>query len=373
MDKTFFKSSAILIGSVIGAGVLGIPYVVSKAGFLNGIIVILAIAVITTLLLLYLGEVTLRTKGIHQLTGYAERYLGKKGKFLMLIGMIIGIYGALLAYIIGIGKTLSALIPGPSILYSTLVFILLAYIIYKGLKAVESSELYAVSITFFIVILISILSYKNINLENLQSTFSLSKLFIPYGVILFAFIGFSAIPELREELKGKEKLLKKSIITSLIIISFLYILFSFVTVAVTGSSTTEIATIGLGNSVGPIILILGNLFALFAMSTSFLAIGLALKEMYIFDYEIGAKKSWALTCLIPFILFLLLKNFTSFTKVLSISGVLTGGLSGLLILFMFIKAKKLGNRTPEYSLNKNYLIISIIALVFILGVVFGLN
>ena len=42
MDKSFFESSATLTGTVIGAGVLGIPYVIAKAGFLNGLIVIFA-------------------------------------------------------------------------------------------------------------------------------------------------------------------------------------------------------------------------------------------------------------------------------------------------------------------------------------------
>ena len=41
MEKRFLEAVAVLIGIVIGAGVLGIPYVVAKAGFLTGLLVAL--------------------------------------------------------------------------------------------------------------------------------------------------------------------------------------------------------------------------------------------------------------------------------------------------------------------------------------------
>lgn len=96
----------------IGAGVLGIPYVIAKAGFLTGTFSLLALGIIVLLMYLYLGEIVLRTKGNHQLTGYAELYLGKLGKRLMFLTMVIGIYGALVAYLIGSSETLSKLLGG---------------------------------------------------------------------------------------------------------------------------------------------------------------------------------------------------------------------------------------------------------------------
>ncbi|GAG78296.1 unnamed protein product [marine sediment metagenome] len=38
VKKEVYKAIALLIGTVIGAGVFGIPYVIQKAGFLNGLI-----------------------------------------------------------------------------------------------------------------------------------------------------------------------------------------------------------------------------------------------------------------------------------------------------------------------------------------------
>ena len=65
-----------LIGGIVGAGVLGIPYTIAKAGFLYGFILIVVLGLVFLTINLFLGEVILRTKGNHQLTGYATKYLG---------------------------------------------------------------------------------------------------------------------------------------------------------------------------------------------------------------------------------------------------------------------------------------------------------
>ena len=62
---------AVLVGTIIGAGILGIPYVVAKSGFVIGAVHIILIGIIMTIVMLYLGEITLRTKANHQLPGYA--------------------------------------------------------------------------------------------------------------------------------------------------------------------------------------------------------------------------------------------------------------------------------------------------------------
>ncbi|MBS3140412.1 hypothetical protein J4479_05415 [Candidatus Woesearchaeota archaeon] len=84
-----------LVGTIIGAGILGIPYVVAKAGVLYGLILMVAIGIAFVYLNLFAGEVILRTNGHHQLTGYAGKYLGKIGKCFMALSLFVNIYGAL--------------------------------------------------------------------------------------------------------------------------------------------------------------------------------------------------------------------------------------------------------------------------------------
>ena len=112
MNKKFWATTFTLTGTIIGAGILGLPYVFAKSGFLAGLFWLIVLGAVMIFVNLALGEITLRTKGAHQLSGYAEKYLGKWGKRAMFFAMIFGIYSALLAYLIGEGESLSKLIPG---------------------------------------------------------------------------------------------------------------------------------------------------------------------------------------------------------------------------------------------------------------------
>ena len=78
--KQFWTAISVLVGTCIGAGVLGIPYVAAQSGFLIAVGYILFIGGVLILINLYLGEIILRTKGNHQLAGYVEKYFGKKAK-----------------------------------------------------------------------------------------------------------------------------------------------------------------------------------------------------------------------------------------------------------------------------------------------------
>lgn len=366
-----FLAIATMIGMIIGAGIFGIPYVVQQAGFFTGILVILIVGILMMLTYLMFGEVVLSTKGNHQLTGYTEKYLGKKLKFLMFICLIASMYGALFAYLIGIGNSLSTILGGNWQIYSIIFLILAGTLLYFGLKTFGKTELIFNLLILLIISAISLILLPQINLNNF-SGFNLSKFFIPYGVVLFAFLGTTAVPIAKEILVRNKKKLKKSIILAVSIPLIIYILFSIIVIGITGKDTTNIATIGLGNSTTPLILILGNLLAVFAMTTSFLAVGVSVKEMFNYDYKISKFWSWTLTLIFPILFFIFLRNTATFSNVLDITGVFGGGISLILMTFMFFKAKKLRDRTPEYQIKAHYWLGTILILLFSLGILFKL-
>jgi hypothetical protein len=61
-----------------------------------------------------------------------------------------------------------------------------------------------------------------------------------------------------------------------------------------------------------------------------------------------------------------------FAKILGIGGVISGGLTGILIMLIHMKAKKKGNRKPEFSVPMNWFIFGILSLVFLAGILFEL-
>jgi tyrosine-specific transport protein len=363
-----FGAAATLTGTVIGAGIFGIPYVIAQAGLLTGLLNIIILGVIMTFVYLYMGEIVLRTKGNHQLTGYAEKYLGKNGKIIMFITIMLSAYGALIAYLMGTGEALATIFGINVLLASTIIFIITGVLIYLGIKEVEGAEALVIPIIIGLTIIISLVAVFHIDLANFTGFYP-AKAFIPFGVVLFAMLGAVAIPEMREELLHNLKDLRKAIIIGMFIPIIIYIVFSTAIIGVMGAGTPEIATLGMAEKMGPIMLTIGNLFALFAMLTSFLAVGLAIKEIYNYDFNINKNWSWALAIFIPFIAFLLLRNSTTFTQILNYTGVILGGLSSILIIAMIFEAKKKGDRKPEYSIPINIYVGGLLVALFVLAMV----
>lgn len=365
MNSKFISALAVLVGTSIGAGFLGIPYVVSKSGFLPGLALLLFVAAFMLFIYLYLGEVILRTKGNHQLAGYSQKYLGKWGKILMFLSMVFGIYPALIAYLIGEGQSLSYVFSGNlnfSLIFSLLFWLLMACLTFVGLRALKKYDKIAMFIVLAFVFLIFIFFAKGIKIENL-SYINAKSFFVPFGVIIFSMLAFSAMPEVERILIGQENLMKRVILLGVMIPFFVYLLFTIVVVGCFGVQVPEIATLALGRFF--------SLLGVFTMFTAFFVLTIALRDMFRFDFNLGRFRGWILAIFIPLALFLLIYFFklASFIQLLSISGVISGGLAGILILLMNIQAKKYGDRKPEYSIHIDGMIIIILSLIFILAVV----
>ena len=364
-QKRFWIAAFTLAGTTIGAGILGLPYVFSRSGFFVGLFWIIVIGIITAFSNLCLAEVSLRTKTTHQIPGYAEKYLGKKGRNLMSFAVMFGIYSALIAYLIGVGQSLSQLFFGNishSFYFAILFWIIMAIFLREGFGELKRVESWGVISIIVIILAMFILFFNRINPSNFNH-YDFSHLFLPFGVVLFALMGFTAIPELRREVKGNEKILKKSIIAGMIISVLSYILFSLVFVGVLGRNVEQVSTLSFGN----IIIILG----IFTMLTSYLVLSFVIKDIFQFDIGKSSRKSFYLAAFTPLILYIIIifLHFFDFTGILNVGGVISGGLTGILILLMNLKAKKMGDRKSELNVKNNWFITILISIIFLLGVI----
>lgn len=365
-----------LIGTIVGAGILGIPYVIAKAGFLYGLLLIVLMGTAFVFLNLFTGEIVLRTRKQFQLSGYANKYLGSTGKKIMTFSMGVVIYGALTAYLIGEGATWHSILGfGSPLLYSLIFFVMATIIVYKGIKTTGKAELLLIGLLFFVVLLMGIFSFDKISAHNLDTKFNPAFFFLPYGVILFALMGSPGIPEMQEVLGKNRKLLKKAIILGSTIPVVLYIFFTVIIVGIVGLENFEllepnqrIATIALQIYTQPLLGFFANLLAVLAMFTSYLTLGTALTEVYEYDYKLSRKVAFLLTFPLPLLIVLL--NLTTFFTVIGISGAVAGGLEGILIILMFWKAKLLGDRKPEYTLKPHRILGIILMLMFAAGIVY---
>ncbi|HLF54961.1 MAG TPA: aromatic amino acid transport family protein [Candidatus Nanoarchaeia archaeon] len=369
--RAYYEAIATLTGCIIGAGILGIPYVLVRAGFWTGMLVIIVLGLAMLLVHLLIGEISLRSTKCHQLVGYAEKYLGRPGKYFMAASMVIGIYGAMIAYTLGVSESLSAVFGGAQWFWAFAFYLLMSLLLYGGLQILEKSELLmeTFKLSIFAIILAVLFSSRYFSAEKLVG-FSWYNLLIPYGVVLFAYVGTAAIPEVRQEMNKCKLLTKRAIIIGSVIPIVAYALFAFAVVGVSGVNTSEVATIGLAFLVGGFGFILLHLFAVLAMASSFVALGYALKDSYRFDFGISHSWAWLLTLIVPALL--LFAGVDSFVRTLEIAGIFAGGIAGIVIVLTHSKAKRMSDRKPEYSIKINWLGYGALIALFSIGILYGL-
>ena len=373
-NKNFVFALTILVSTIIGAGIFGIPYVVSKSGALLSLFYFLVLGGAAVLVHLLFGEIVLRNEGKRRIVGYAQKYFGKPGKLLMTFSTMAGLAGSLLAYGILAGGFLKIVVSSfwpsaglSSFIFTIIFFCALSFFIFRGLKTIAPIEIFT-NVSFFLIILaVFIIGLPKIDFSNFSLADGGQNLFFPYGVIMFSLVGWMAIPEIVDTLKNKEekKWLKKIIILSTTFCLLLYLFFSFVVFGISGKNTTADSLLGLAPFLGQKIIFFGALAAILTLIDSFLLIGLSLKNTLVYDLKLSKGLASVITCFLPIILFLV--GFQSFIGTIGFMGAVLGTIDGIMIVLMYKKAKKIYDREPEYSLKIPSFLIYLLILVFILG------
>ncbi|KKQ79523.1 MAG: Amino acid permease [Parcubacteria group bacterium GW2011_GWC2_38_7] len=253
--------------------------------------------------------------------------------------------------------------------YSLIFFVVLSLLLLLEIKTIKIFGLIIVCCLLLVVLAIVILGGTSLKFANVNYT-EISNIFIPYGVILFAYGGTAAVVTVRQILRRNEKKIMPAVLIGTLIAMIIYVVFTVVVVGITGKATTEVATVGLGQALGPSMLLFGNLFALFAMGSVFLNGGLILREFYQYDFRIHKIWAWLLVISVPLILYLFVAQ--DFVRTMGVAGGLAYGITGIVIVSLFWKAKKKGDRKPEFSLPRLKIVGSVLILTFVLGMIYTL-
>jgi len=326
-----------ITGMTIGAGVLGLPYVVAQVGIKIGLVYIFVLGMVMLFLNLIVGDIAVRTGEQLQLPGFAGKYLGKWAKGLLSTTTVLSAYGVLLAYVVGEGITLSALFGGEPMYWSLGFWFIGSIFIWRGLQTVKVVEKF---FSFLVMAIITVLSFYL--LPKFQITnwawMDYGKIFLPYGVILFALHATPAVVEAHALLPGSQKHYHWAVVIGTLLPMVLYMLFAAAVVGVSGLSTTEVATIGLGIKFGGWVSVAGNLFAALAMATGFMGMGMALKQTWMWDQKVRTSVANLFTISVPAILFVL--GLTNFVAILDVVGGLFIGIEAVLMVLVCVKARR---------------------------------
>jgi len=368
-ELSMWQAVALIVSSTIGAGVLAMPYAIARVGIVLGIVYIIVIGFLLMGLNLLLGEVASRTSQPLQMSGLARKYLGQFGQFLMTAVFYTSVFGALLAYMIGEGEALAGLFGGSSLVWSLLFFFAGAVLVSLGIQTIKSVELWLTFAILLVVLLIAGVSVPHMAFPHF-SYFNPALLFFPYGIVLFAFSGINAIPEAHTLLANRKKDFKRAIVISSFIIMAVYLSFSVVVVGVTGLGTSEVATVGLGQAIGPSMTIFGNIFAILAMATSFVILALSLRDSMHWDFRVPRRIATAMVLGIPAIIFF--AGARHFVAVLDIVGGVFVSIEMALAVLIYWSAKRRGDLVyNSFGLHHTLWLVAMLLLAFAVGTVYS--
>ena len=367
--RSLFEGTALILSGTIGAGIVGIPFVVSHIGVGLGILYIVLVGMLMIGLNILIGELAVKIGKPLQLVGFAEHYFGKAGKWFMTLLLYSLLIGVLVVYIIGEGQALQELFGGSRFVWSLVFFIIASTIIAIGLRTAKTVELLLTLFILAVVLALAAVSASHIKIPHI-TTFSFADILLPYGVLLFAFHGTTSIPEAHATLRGDQKTFRKAIFLAGIISIIVYALFTFIVIRVTAEATTEIATIGLGRTVGPSVFYLANIFSVLAMGTSCVMAGLALRDSLRWDFRLSYMNATVLTCGVPMVLFLL--GLRGFISVIGLVGGVLMSVEMIILTLIYLRAKQRKDwHAGPFKLHYTMLLVTLLLLGFTVGAVYS--
>jgi len=371
MSKNYFLAIATLMGTIIGVGLFTIPYIINKAGIVPLFFYIIVLALVQYFLQLLFAEIILSTKENHRLTGFVGKYINKKSKIVTFCIDIIGAYGSILAYIVMGGIFLRQLLypyfGGNFFIYSTIIFILVSFIAFYDIKLIAGTELV---LTSFLVIAIGLIAWRGFNYIQLSNYHLIDwgNIFLPYGPIFFAVGGGAAIPEVCRLLDKQKYKIKSAIAWGTFLPAILTLVFVLTNLGITGSSTTPDTLTGLGFILKDGVITFSLIFGLLAIITSYIVTAQATEEIYNWDLKLNNKLSWFLAGFIPYFLFLI--GWSDLIKIISFTGAITGGLSGIILIWLVLKVKSKPEKDSFIKCRLDKPLAYILSSCFILGVIY---
>ncbi|MFA6447721.1 MAG: aromatic amino acid transport family protein [Patescibacteria group bacterium] len=347
-QKTYTLVVALnLLGTIVGAGVFGLPEVFARTGILGGSLLFFAVLVLAILLHLLFTDVVLNVPGKHRIPGYVGVVLGRKMYWIAGLSVFLKISGTILAYIILGGEFLSMLsrnVFGEQIwIWSLIFWIIGALIVFFGLKvvAVVESELTWLLIGFMLFSLLVLFPFVNWNLFGQMHA---NGLFNAFGVIFFSVMGISIMPDLVDLAHRKQSDSRKGIFLGTLLAGILSWLFGIFIAGVYPNihSVRDIQLV-----FPPIFWWLIPAIGLLAVITSYITMAQALKLTLHIDLKLGSIAAWIITILFPFLLYVFVSR-----DLLTTLGFVGGVLTAFVALLLCICAYKVFNSSKtKYKFN----------------------
>lgn len=327
---TFLESTSIIIGHGVGSGILSVPFLASRNNW-HDIIWIAAVAYCMNLLLHFMiAELSLNNNGAQFIKCFEnELFVGKLKMActwlafgLLGFSVVVNVSGFIIT---GAAAVFSAWFHLPSVVGMLLFYVLAASVVYIGMKLVGICEKIAVISMFGVIGILFVATMLSETTELSTKFYSNNNMLALYSMIAFSLSAVMSVPQVVKGLEGDEKGIRRAIAAGTGLNMGLILLITFMTLLGCSNVTENGALVDLSGHLGGWVSIIGYVFSLLALATSFWANTLNLRDIVNEQTKWGEKISWlaaTLPCLV--IALVGVQSFVGFTRMASVVQVLTG-------------------------------------------------
>lgn len=327
---TFGEATSIIVGHGVGAGILSIPFLASRNSIFD-LVWVLALAYGTNLLLHYIiAELSYNNNGAQFIKCFeTELFTGRLKKIftwlafaLLGFSVIVNVSG----FLTGAAAVFGSWFGMPRIGGVLLFYLIGGSVVFFGMKLVGLCEKVAV-VSMLAVIGVLVVGTLRGETQSFGGDFvSLTNVLALYSMIAFALSAVMSVPQVVKGLDGDVKKIRASIALGTGINLFLILVITLTTLAGVGRDISQNgALVDLSEHLGGWVGIIGYIFTLLALATSFWANTLDLRDIVNEQTRWGVRSSWAAATLPSLAIALLgVTSFVGFTRLASIVQVLTG-------------------------------------------------
>lgn len=368
---TVWESACIVTGYGVGGGVMSMPYLTVKTGFLPSM-VILAVALFESYVLhLMIAELAVKTEEGGQIISCLSKFLFR-GKGKMILTVVFFVLMALIlctnlaAYISGAEEIAVELLPVSGLVAKLIFYIAAAAVVLFGLKAVGVSEKIAVAVIFVLIGILAVASLFAEHHEIVLFGGTTQAALAYFGMAMFAMSAFFSVPQAVEGLQGDSEKVKKAVFLGLFN-NFILIAVISLCALMASKEVTEVAMVGWSAGIGTWAQIVGGIFTILAMLTTYWSISLALGSIVQEQTKLGTRACWILATLPSLVLSLLpLGGFMEFMR-------LAGGLIAIVVAVMVVPAYRNARNEVSGSLLGKYGGTAMQIIIFIAYILMGIG
>lgn len=347
-ELTFAEASSIIVGHGVGAGILSVPYLAAHNSFTELLLILAFGYAISLIMHLIIAELSLNNDGAQFIACFdAELFSGKIKKIFTWTAFVllgVSVIVNVSAFLTGAAAVFRSWFGLPDIIGKLLFYVIGAGVVFVGMKLVGICEKIAVSSMLAVVgiLLVATLIGEKSALPSGWQGFN--NALALYGMISFSLSAVMSTPQVVKGLNGDAKRVRGAIATGIGVNTLLIFLITFMTLIGAGKDVTgDGALVDLARHLGGWVSIIGYLFTLLALATSFWANTLNLRDIVSEQTNWSKNISWLAASLPCLVLALLgLSSFVGFTRFASVIQVVTG----IGIIVAYNKSRKRVGQSP---------------------------